>query len=312
MLLITGRRPAVREWVARLRVLSTLAAMSLTPISRGRVEPEFSLPLFALTVALAFLALVVLLGWVAPPAVWHAQVSARLWQYLVALVAIKLLNCFIEYFFHRYLLHKPVLPGLSYFYRQHTRHHALTRIARRRLPGGRDIPFVENRFPITEPEQHEASFFPWYALPVFALLMTPLLALLQWLLPQFPWLLSGYAAIALSLSLYEVLHAIEHWPFERWAPLIEHRRWGWFWRRAYGFHLRHHAVIDCNESISGFFALPVADWVFGTWVMARTLYADGEEWQPAQFSSPRPRWIIRLCDRTVNALVARQRRVAAR
>jgi hemolysin III len=293
--------------VAPGMVRRNVRAMSELPAARGKMEREFSLPLFTLTVVAAFVGLVVLLRLVAPPAVWHAQVSAKFWQYAVALVAVKLLNCFIEYFFHRYLLHQPALPLLSYFYRQHTKHHALTRIARRRLPGGREIPFVENLFPITEPHQREASFFPWYSLPVFALLMTPLLALLQWLLPSFPWFLSGYAAIAVSLSLYEVFHAIEHWPLEKWAPWLEHPRWGGLWRKAYSFHLRHHAVIDCNEAISGFFALPVADWVFGTCVIPATLYTAGEEWRPAQFQSPRPGWLIRTCDRTVHALVRRRR-----
>ena len=37
---------------------------------------------------------------------------------------------------------------------------------------------------------------------------------------------SGFAALATSLSLYEILHAIDHWPFEQWGPLIEHPRWG--------------------------------------------------------------------------------------
>jgi len=284
---------------------------SAPPVANDKVEREFSLPLFTLTVLAGLVGLVVLLGLLAPQAVWHVQVSARLWQYAVAFVAVKLLNCFIEYFFHRYLLHQPSLPLLSYFYRQHTKHHALTRIARRRLPGGREIPFVENLFPITRPEQREASFFPWYSLPVFALLMTPVFALLQWLVPPLPWFLSGYAALAVSLSLYEVFHAIEHWPLERWAPLIEQPRLGWLWRRAYSFHLRHHAVIDCNEAISGFFALPVADWVFGTCVIPATLYADGEEWQPAQFKSPRPRWIIRACDGTVKRIVKWRRASAA-
>jgi hemolysin III len=277
-------------------------------LPRGAKDEEFSLPLFTLTVAGALLGVVTLLWLVAPESVWHVQVGAKLWQYAVAFLAVKLANCFIEYFFHRYLLHQPSLPWLSYFYRQHTKHHALTRIARRRLPGGREIPYVENLFPITRPEQREASFFPWYSLPVFALLMTPFLILLQWLVPSLPWLLSGYAALALSLSLYEVFHAIEHWPFERWAPLVESRRWGWLWRRAYSFHLRHHAVIDCNEAISGFFALPVADWVFGTCVIPRTLYADGEEWQPGKFLSPRPRWIIRTCDGVAKRLVKWRRR----
>jgi hemolysin III len=291
---------------------ATLQLMSSSRPAGGRQERAFSLPVFTLTVFAAFFGLVVVLRLLAPQAVWHAQVAARFWQYVVALLAIELVDCFIEYFFHRYLLHQPPLPLLSYFYRQHTKHHALTRIVRRRLPGGREIPFVENRYPITRPEQREASFFPWYSLPVFALLMTPLLALLQWMLPSFPWFLSGYGALALSLSLYEVLHAIEHLAFESWAPLIESRRWGWLWRRAYSFHLRHHAVIDCNESISGFFALPVADWVFGTCAMPKTLYADGEEWQPSHFQRPRPRWIIRACDRAVSAMAQRRRRARPR
>ena len=67
----------------------------------------------------------------------------------------------------------------------------------------------------------------------------------------------------------------------------EHRDWGAFWRAAYSFHLRHHAVIDCNESISGFFCLPLADWAFGTCLMPRTIYSDGEEWTPAGIQEPK-------------------------
>lgn len=216
-------------------------------------------------------------------------------------------NCFVEYVFHRYVLHKPVVPFLSRFYRQHTMHHSLTRISKRRAADGLEIPVIENVYPMVEAEQKEASFFPWYTLAVFGLLLTPPLALCQWLWPSYPWLVSGYGALALSLVLYEVLHAIEHWSFTKWLPLIEHPRWGWFWKKAYSFHLRHHAVIDCNESISGFFTLPLADWVFGTCVVPGTLYADGEEWSPSKFQSPRPRWIIRWLDSATDAAWKRRR-----
>jgi hemolysin III len=114
-------------------------------------------------------------------------------------------------------------------------------------------------------------------------------------------------ALAVSLTLYEVLHAINHWPFEKWEPLISHRVWGRLWRPAYAFHLRHHAVIDCNESISGFFGLPLADWVFRTSVIPRTVYADGEEWTAEKFSRPRPRWLIRQLDVWADGVVARRR-----
>ncbi len=248
---------------------------------------EFSLPLFAVTVVVTLASLLTAL-YAFAPSVWDAQWRASLGHAAVAFAAISLLNCFFEYFFHRYLLHTPALPLLRRLYRQHTLHHALTHVVRRPARDGRAILCVENKFPIVEPEQGEASFFPWYSLAVFAAVMTPIFALLQWLLPAFPWFVSGYAALAVSITLYEILHAINHWSLDTWAPLLTHRVWGAFWRPVYGFHLRHHAVTDCNESVSGFFGLPVADWVFRTCVIPRTVYAHGEPADGDMFRSPRP------------------------
>ena len=281
--------------------------MPPAPTPVAPVEERFSLPLFLFTVAASLAGLAVLLKLVAPDAVWATQLAAGPLRFAAAFVVIHLLNCFVEYIFHRYVLHKPVVPLLARFYRQHTLHHALTRIGKRYTAAGREVPFVENVYPVTQPEQGEASFFPWYTLAVFAGIYTPLLAALQWLVPSLPWFFAGYGAIGFSLALYEVFHAIEHWPFERWAPLIEHRWFGAFWRKVYSFHLRHHAVIDCNEAISGFFTLPVFDWLFGTFVLPRTLYADGSEWQAKEFTSPRPIALIRWCDARADALVQRRR-----
>lgn len=278
--------------------------------SSAAVEPEqLSLPLFILTVLITLAGLLTALRMIAP-GVWFAQFLAPAWKAGAAFLAISLVDCFIEYFFHRYVLHKPAIRLVQRLYRQHTLHHALTRIGQRQGPAGRGIVFIENKFPIIEPEQREASFFPWYSLAIFAGLLTPLLALLQWMLPSFPWFFAGFAALATSLALYEILHAIDHWPFEKWAPFIEHPRWGRFWRPVYGFHLRHHAVIDCNESISGFFGLPVADWVFGTCVIPHTIYADGEEWASDKFHSPRPVSMIRRLDEIADNAVRRHRALA--
>jgi len=167
--------------------------------------------------------------------------------------------------------------------------------------------FIENKYPILDDDQHEASFFPWYTLVTFAAILTPLLCLLQWVFPSFPWFFAGFAALASSLTIYELVHAIEHWSLDRWEPLIASPRWGAFWRAAYSFHLRHHAVIDCNESISGFFCLPLADWVFGTCLMPRSIYSDGEEWTPDEFKSPTPVCLIRALDRAADESVARHR-----
>jgi hemolysin III len=284
--------------------------MSATPTPRAPVEEELSLPLFFFTVVVTLAGLYGLFWLLAPASVWFVQIGTTAWQFAAAFLLMKLFNCFMEFFFHRYVLHKPVVPFLSRFYRQHTLHHNLTRIGRRRTPGGKEVPYVENLYPITEPHQKEASFFPWFTLVVFGCIMTPVLALLQWLVPSLPWFLAGYAAIAVSLVFYEVFHAIEHWSFEQWAVLIEHPRWGWFWRKVYSFHLRHHAVIDCNEAISGFFTVPVADFTFSTWIFPKSLYTDGGEWESSEFTSPRPCRFIRWCDEASNNIV-RNRRLAA-
>ena len=286
--------------------------MPKTASTRVHEDEKFSLPLFFLTLVLSLAAFIGALRLLAPAGVWQAQVHAAAWAGAAAFLGLTLANCFVEYFFHRYVLHKPAIPLLSRFYKQHTKHHNLTRIVRRKTSGGHEVPFVENRFPIVVAAQGEASFFPWYTLAIFGLLLTPFLILLQWALPAFPWFFAGFAALAGSLSLYEVFHAIEHWSLERWSPLLEHRRWGAFWRKVYSFHLRHHAVIDCNEAISGFFTLPVADLVFGTFILPKTLYTDGEEWASKQFKSPKPYWPIRMCDRVAEAMVRRHRAKARR
>lgn len=276
-----------------------------TSDSHAKLE-KFSLSLFAFTVLTTLAGLCGLLAWLAPD-VWAAQFVPTWWRWLAVFAGVSLFNCFFEFFFHRYVLHQPAIPFVRRLYRQHTLHHGLTNISKRHRPDGHDIVVIENKFPVVEPEQGEASFFPWYTLAIFAVLISPLLALLHWLLPAFPWFIAGYGAMASSLVLYEVLHAINHWPFEKWAVLVESPRWSWFWRPVYGFHLRHHAVIDCNESISGFFGLPIADWVFGTCIIPRTVYADGEEWQPEKFTRPEPVWLIRKLDQWAVGIVARRR-----
>jgi hemolysin III len=280
--------------------------MAKTTPQHDHEHPPFSLALFLLTIVLSVAGLLTVLR-IGFPRIWDQQMVATLGRGVLAFLALSLVNCFIEYIFHRYVLHKPAVPFLRRFYRQHTLHHALTRIARKTTRDGKGLMFIENKYPILDHDQHEASFFPWYTLLVFAGILTPLLALLQRLCPSFPWFFSGFAALASSLAIYELVHAIEHWSLEKWEPLIVHPRWGFFWRPAYSFHLRHHAVIDCNESISGFFCLPIADWAFGTCLMPRSIYADGQEWTPEEFKSPTPIWPIRMLDRAAEGAVQRHR-----
>ena len=183
------------------------------------------------------------------PKLWARQLQGGVPAFLAVFLGIHLLLCFFEWAFHRYVLHAVGVPWLSAFAREHRHHHSLTAIRLRPVAEGSDR-VILSEYPITQEEQFESSAFPKYALIAFWALFTPLLLGLQALLPELPVLLAGYAAIAWSMMLYEVLHAIEHWPYEWWRAATEHAHFGGFWRRLYGFHLMHHANVGCNEGIS--------------------------------------------------------------
>lgn len=282
-----------------------------SPSTNAPKEERFSVALFLLTVGVSLGVLCGALALLAPK-VWQAQLEASWLALLGVFLVAHVGAAFFEFFFHRYVLHAPLVAGLSYFYRQHTHHHALTRVTYQRT--GRSqavVPClveVHNRFPIEQDEQREASFFPWYTLIAFAVAPMPLLILAQWLFPSIPILLGTWLGLAWSLVLYELIHAVEHWPQATWDRLTSHPRWGGLCRKAYAFHLRHHADIRCNEAISGVFGLPVVDWLFGTYVDPATLYPTGKAIDLKEFSSPRPRiGLVRWLDSQADAAVRRRR-----
>jgi len=267
---------------------------------KGKTE-AFSVPIFVITVVLSFVVYCRVLA-ITSPSVWYVQMHTTAFKLIIAFLGWHLVYAFVEHPFHRYVLHCPLIPGLARFYKSHTLHHGLCDIGYREIG-------VRNFFPILEEKQHEASFFPWYSWLIFSLVMTGPFAISQWLLPDWPMFLAGCLALVLSLSLYEIFHAIEHWPLEKWLPKLEHPNpfWKKFWRKAYAFHLRHHADIKCNEGISGFFGIPVADFVFGTWVDPNTLYTHGEKVDRKEFKPPVPVWYIRWLDEFSERQVIKRR-----
>lgn len=281
------------------------------PSAHAHKEERFSVALFILTLVAT---LGLLLGALAVffPKIWQAQLTAPALTFAAIFVASHALCGLGEYFFHRYVLHAPLIGALSYFYKQHTLHHALTRIVQRPSSvTGESLPTlveVENRYPIVEEHQHEASFFPWYTLFIFSLILTPLLIVGHLVFPSAPWFLAGWSGVTFSLALYELVHAVEHWPEHRWHRLIARKHTGGFWRKAYTFHLRHHADIRCNEGIAGFFGVPIFDFIFGTYVDPSTLYLHGKTTSPSEFVSPRPGFfLIRWLDTMADAAVQRRR-----
>jgi hemolysin III len=264
--------------------------MSHSNTSRDKIKP-FSAPIFVITIitSVSFYLLVLFL---IAPKIWQVQLQAGLVSFSLTFLAWHLFYAFAEHLFHRYVLHTPLIPGFSYFYRSHTKHHGLTHIVYKKASG------VHNIYPIIEEKQHEDSYFPWYSYLAFAAVITPCFALAQWLWPASPSFLAGSLALAWTISLYEIFHALEHKPLEKWLPLLEHSNllFRKFWRKVYAFHLRHHADIKCNEGISGFFGIPIADFVFGTWIDPATLYTNGTQVDPKEFKSPTPVFFIRWLD----------------
>lgn len=225
------------------------------------------------------------------PGVWEKQFSAGWLALLGAFLGMHLFLCFFEWAFHRYVLHALTTPLLLWFARGHRSHHGLTPIKLQPLVEGSDR-YILNRFPIVEESQYPDSSFPVYAIAAFWVLFTPLLVLVQLILPAVPVLMGGYAAITFSMFLYEVLHAIEHQPYEWWKHATEHPRFGVFWSKLYGFHHMHHANISCNEAISGFFGLPLADWAFGTYHQPKELLLEARVATAKDFAVPPPqRWV---------------------
>lgn len=233
---------------------------------------RFSIGKFLFLVAAQFMLL--LLGMhMLFPKLWAVQIDFG-FVYCLLLVPIfvcmLVINTFFEWGFHIFVLHYTIFPWFKHLNKQHTLHHTLTTI---KLTQGR---IILNEYPIDKEEKYEASSFPWYALAGFLAFFSFLLIPVQlFLLPNSPVLLGGYAAVTFSMILYEVFHAMEHFPYEWWEHAVQHSRLRRFWKKVYGFHHFHHFNIFTNEAISGFFGLPLADWAFGTYHMPKELLLSG-------------------------------------
>lgn len=256
----------------------------------ARVQQKFSIAWFSVQAAAQYALLLLAFRFLLPD-IWHRQLAGGVLPLLACFLVTHLFLCFFEWAFHRYVLHSITTPLLLWFARGHRHHHGLTPIRLQPVAEGSDR-FILNRYPITEESQYEDSAFPPYAIVAFWALFTPLLVGVQLLLPSLPVLFGGYAAITFSMCLYEILHAIEHHPYEWWQHATEHPRFGRMWTKLYGFHHMHHANIMCNEAISGFFGIPVADWLFGTYHQPKELLLQGRLATARDFAVPAPpRWV---------------------
>jgi len=249
------------------------------------------------------------------PDIAEAQITSTFWAVLGCFTILHAFMGLFEYFFHRYVLHSVFWRPLGPMKRKHTEHHSLTHV--RELKHKQDDEGnveVRNCYPIVTPEQIESSAFPGYALVSFLLVFSGPLIAVQLLLPGLPILLAGYLAVVFSYALYEVKHAVEHNDYYSfWKPRIERSR---FFRSWYAFHLMHHSRIRVNQAIGGVFALPIWDWVFGTYFIPEHLPLPEATVPPESQVPPEPRRIIRWLDSLVakaeDRIVARRKKAALR
>src|ERR1700691_170605 len=102
-------------WIERPRVVRRRGALRSPKTMNSPTAPEkpapeqLSIYRFTATVVATLAALLLALRLVAPTA-WTEQFLAPAWKCAFAFLAFSLLNCFIEYFFHRYVLHIPAIP----------------------------------------------------------------------------------------------------------------------------------------------------------------------------------------------------------
>jgi hypothetical protein len=161
-----------------------------------------------------------------------------LWNGLAFLVAL-VVNSFIEWAAHRFILHSPKI--VRFAYELHDRQHHVI------MDGG------ENYHAKDEFARKHVAFVPRdYAL--FLLFTTPL-----WIAAELacrrPMIAGGILATLVGLQAFNSLH----WRFH--VPSDSRFQRSRFFRYLKGHHKLHHADTKSNFNV---YFLPLADWVLGT------------------------------------------------
>ncbi len=224
---------------------------------------------------------------------WDQQVTSGPGAIASTCLVCNLVLCFGEYLFHRYLLHIETVRFLRSLCTSHLVHHKLTAI---RFD---DAGLIRSAYPISDVAHDDQSTFPSWALIPFFAFFTPFFAPIAFSFPSLPILIGGYSAIAIAHFLYETIHVVHHQPYSWWKPRLQAPVLGRMWRTIYGFHQAHHANYKCNLNVAGFFGIPLADLVLGTYKTPDALLIDGASGtkESARRLTPQPRWPISWLDR---------------
>lgn len=216
------------------------------------------------------------------PNVWERQFEAGIPVMIAVFLIFSIMHCFVECFFHRYVMHMMIVSRLFTLMDRHEKHHFVWTPISLHVSENKIVKKIESYYLITEEKQLEflhfrnsifLIFFAFYALPF---------ALLQWLFPLLPILLGGWIAIVVYATLYEIMHALEHKNETFWISR---------------FHQYHHLRPGYNMAIVGFFGFPLADFVFGTFKSLSYALRDGMTVNKADLAPPKPCRLIQWLDR---------------
>lgn len=286
---------ALRDQTTATRPARNLLSLNFLSFE-NRTATRLAPLLFATFVAVQLFAVLAVIRYFFRPT-WDQHLAAGPLALMVTFITCSLVLCFGEYLFHRYILHIETVRFLRRLCSSHRTHHKLTFIGFDEKSG-----VVRSAYPIADMEHDDQSTFPPWAMVPFFAFFTPFFTPMAFSFPGVPILISGYAAIALAHFLYETIHAVHHEPYEAfWKPRLEGRTFSGAWRWLYGFHQAHHANYQCNLNVAGFFGIPLADIVFGTYKRPEPLLIDGAPATKAAARRlvPQPRWPISWLDGVV-------------
>lgn len=213
---------------------------------------------------------------------------------IVTTAVCSMVLCIGEHLFHRYMLHLDVVRFLGSLCSSHRTHHKLTSVKFDRQG------IVHSEYAITTMAQDDQATFPSWALIPFFTFFTPFFAVIAFSFPHIPILIGGYTAIAIEHYLFEMIHVLHHLPYETyWKPRMHGRLTSPIWSWLYGFHLAHHVNYKCNMNVAGFYGLPLADLLFGTYVTPRPIPVEGVQATSAMARgfTPQPYFFIAWLDR---------------
>ena len=254
-----------------------------------------TLPMMLFWVALQTTAAILIYKF-AFPNMFASEIS-KPWLIVLWTVLMGIPLSLFEYLYHRYLLHSAVLPFLGSMHNAHREHHGLTYVRAAVTPKDPELTApVDNAYPIEQSHQEESMMFPAFAISVFFVVFTVLLAVpFKLVFKSQPIFFATLMSSVCFYLGYEIWHAILHLPYEKfWKPRLTRSKTT---RYVYGFHLMHHWRPTSNLAVVGLWGLAFWDHLFATHHRPERLPVKGALVNFSDAKLAKVRWPINVLDK---------------